>query len=349
MQGIYGGADRQVQSSGRMNILTRALRRLGGGHQDSAALASEVANLRKEVRHLTSLVQEVRSSQELLPKLLGSEKNDAKWRSIFRAQMGALLRAQYLHHRPELTGVAGIRARRFRLRSQNEEDGLVLAILDEAGSPTRTFVEIGSGGTGGNSAVLAYELGWRGLMIEASKNGAHVARDLFRHNPEVVVLQKFALTDNINSLITRSGFGGEVDLLSIDVDSIDYWLFDALDVERVRPRLIVTEYNAHFGPDRAVTLPNVPVSDTAPKPYFGASLAAMTKVAERKGYRLLLCEENGINAFFLRNDLAPSLPGATAHQAYRPMRRRLGADHDESQMDDVYALAAKHNLPLVDV
>src|SRR2546426_2566690 len=241
-----------------MNILKRMLRRLAGG-QDEASVAREVAALRKEVRHLTSLVEEVRGAQEILPKIVSAQKNDAKWRSILRMQLGALVRLHYVAGRSDLSIDEDLRARRFRLRSQHEEDGLILALLDRAGVMRRAFVEIGSGGSGGNSAVLAYDLGWSGVMIEASKRGAAIARELFRHNPKVTVLQKLATPDNINSLIKQAGFVGEVDLLSFDVDSIDYWLFDALDVQRiVKPRLIVAEYNAHFGPERRGALPHAP-------------------------------------------------------------------------------------------
>lgn len=323
---------------------------MGGADANVGKLSAEIACLRKDVRHLTSLVREVQGAQEALPKIISAQRNDGKWRSIFRMQLGALVRAHYVASRPEMAVDGGIRARRFRLRSQHEEDGLVLALLDRAGVGSRRFIEIGSGGSGGNSAVLAYDLGWSGLMIEASKRGASVARELFRHNPGVVVLQKFAAADNINSLIKQAGFVGEVDLLSLDVDSIDYWLFDALDVKKiVQPRLIVAEYNAHFGPERRVTLPNTAKPEDAPKPYFGASLAALTAVAERKGYRLVLCEDYGVNAFFLRNDLAPDIPGLQPGQAYRPMRRRLGGDEDEPHVEDVYALADAARLPILEV
>ena len=332
-----------------MDILKRARKWLGRA-DERAALAKELATLRKGVRHLTSLVEQVRGAQEKLPTIISAQKHDDKWRSIFRSQLGALLRAHYLGSRTEMSPQAAIRARRFRVRSQNEEDGLILALLDAAGIATRTFVEIGSGGTGGNSAMLAYELGWRGLMVDASKRGAAKARDLFRDNAGVTVLRKFVTPENINGLITSAGLAGEIDLLSVDVDSIDYWLLDALDMTTIcRPRLIVAEYNAHFGPDRAVTLPNAPVPAAAPKPYFGASLAALTRLCVHKGYRLILCEENGINAFFLRNDLAAALPGVTAEQAFRPMHRRRGGDQVNVHMEDVYGLAERHNLPLVDV
>src|SRR5690606_18642120 len=58
---------------------------------------------------------------------------------------------------------------RFSLLSQNEEDGYVLALLKHCGAPNRSFVELGSGRTGGNSGLLAQTAKWRGLMVDASQ------------------------------------------------------------------------------------------------------------------------------------------------------------------------------------
>ena len=66
-------------------------------------------------------------------------------------------------------------------------------------------------------------------------------------------------------------------------------------------------------------------------------------MAERKGYRLVLCEENGVNAFFLRNDLAPTIPSVRLEDAYRQMRRRVGSDEDEPHVEDVFSLAEAHS------
>lgn len=324
-----------------------ATRRRGG---EFGELREELAQLRKDIRRLTALTEDMRKTQESLTTLLDAHKQDGKWRSIFRLQVAALLRMRYFESRTGMTSIASIRARRFRLRSQNEEDGIVLALLDAVGVSGRTFIEIGSGGSGGNSAVLAEDLGWSGLMVEAGARSAAVAAAAYRHNPGVRVLNKAASSDNVNSLIKQAGFSGEVDLLSIDVDSIDYWLFDALDIPRlVRPRLVVCEYNALFGSTRAVTLPNAPRPRNAPKSYVGASLAALAKVAGRKGYRLVLCEDYGVNAFFLRQDLAPEIPEASVEEAFRPMRRRRGADEDAPEVLDAIAAAEAAGLPLVDV
>ena len=300
-----------------MNIVWRIVRRLAAARPEIDSMAIDIQRLRKEMRALARSARGIRRSLELLPQLQSAQKQDAKWRSIFRAQLSALLRAQYVAGRAELTTTASLRVKRFRLRSQNEEDGLVLGILDSAGVKRRMFVEIGSGGSGGNSAVLAHELGWAGLMVEASKHGSATARERFRHNPPVVVLHKFATSENINSLIKQAGFAGEVDLLSIDVDSIDYWLFDALDVGRViQPRLIVAEYNAHFGPTRAVTLPNSRRPDAAPKPYF-------QRIAGEGG------GAEGLSAGAVRRErsqcvLSPQRPGADDSQ--RAARGRVPAD-----------------------
>jgi len=318
--------------------------------EEIRSLREELGLARKDMGRLYRLNEDMRRTLKSLTALLDGEKQQRKWRTIFRLQLTALLRMRYFESRGGIATTASIRARRFRLRSQNEEDGLVLALLDATGVAAQRFVEIGSGGSGGNSAVLAHDLGWSGLMIEAGETSASAATSAYRHNAGVTVLHKTASSENINGFIRKTGSGGEVDLLSIDVDSIDYWLFDALEIPRiVNPRLIVCEYNALFGPTRAVTLPNAPRPRTADKSYVGASLAALTKVAERKGYRLVLCEDYGVNAFFLRNDLAPEIPGYTAEQAFRPMRRRRGLEEDTPEVEDAIAGAAAAGLPLVDV
>ena len=131
------------------------------------------------------------------------------------------------------------------------------------------------------------------------------------------------------------------------MDSVDYWLLDALDV--ASPRVLTMEYNALFGPARAVTVPNGPIPADAPKAYHGASLAALEKLARRKGYRLVVCEDTGVNAFFLREDLAPHLAGVTPGQAFRPARDRKASDDQAAKTLDLVQLCETLGLPLVEV
>ncbi len=112
--------------------------------------------------------------------------------------------------------------------------------------------------------------------------------------------------ENINTLVGREGFSGEIDLFLLDVDGVDYWLWDSLEV--VSPRVVMVEYQDMFSSDEAVTIPYRPDFDrfSVHPDYFGASLAAFVKLAHRKGYRLVGCNRYGYNAFFVLNDLACS-------------------------------------------
>ncbi len=283
--------------------------------------------------------------QRILERIDGSRWTDAKWRKIFNNQISALVRHLCLPL-DRLPAPYALNARRFRLRSQNEEDGILFALLHRAGWGGCRFVEIGSGKSGGNSAALARDCGWAGLMIDLSAAAVEKAKKKFRENPGVTVVAERVSPDNVNTILAQHGYAGEVDLLSIDIDSYDYWIFEALAV--ASPRVLVLEYNALFGPERRVTVPlGYPLSGT-PKGYAGASLAALTELATRKGYRLVTCENAGVNAFFLREGVAPEIPAVSPGQAFKPLRSRVELE-DLEISTDIYEVVGKLNLPLVDV
>lgn len=235
-------------------------------------------------------------------------------------------------------------AGRYRLHSQNEEDGIILTLFDHIGVTNRRFVEIGSGLSGGNSACLAAELGWTGLMVDGDE--AHMTQ-VGRRFPHVKAVAAWITRENVNDLVREAGLDGEVDFLSIDLDGNDYWVWEALSV--CSPRVVVVEYNSAFGPDRAVTIPYDPKFDRHNYRfvYYGASLAALAKLATAKGYRLVATEPNGVNAFFLRNDVEPSIPECSPGRAFHMMKR-----YDiwmQTKQEDVYSWVAKAKLPLVDI
>ena len=78
-------------------------------------------------------------------------------------------------------------------------------------------------------------------------------------------------------------------------------------------------------------------------------LAAIEKLARRKGYRLVLCEESGINAFFLRNDIAPAIPGLTVEQAYRPWMDKHDVTGLRKKNIDIDEVIRQSGLPLTEV
>jgi hypothetical protein len=254
----------------------------------------------------------------------------------------AVLRERYLD--PEtLPYPEKLTAQRFRVSSQNQEDGLTLALIGEVGETNRRFVEIGSGLSGGNSGFLARECGWSGLMVDGHAD--HISQ-VGRRFPMVTAVAAWVTRENINELIASNGCGGEVDLFSLDLDGADYWIFEAMTA--CSPRIVILEYNSMFGPDRSVTVPYDPTFDrhryrTA---YYGASLTALTRLANRKGFRLVAVEPTGVNAFFLRNDLAPHIPACEPRRAFRLLEKY---DVMMQQGEDVFRYVAEAGLTLVEV
>ena len=229
---------------------------------------------------------------------------------------------------------------RFGYLSQNEEDGLLLALFKRIGTTDRRFVEIGCGMNGGNSGFLVQECGWSGLMVDA--RSASIEKVSVRFTGHAVRTVKQRVTrENVNQTLEKFRFTGEIDLLSIDIDGMDYWVWEA--VRACSPRVVAIEYNWLFGAEHAITIPYASEFDLGAignRGYRGASLAALAHLGRAKGYRLVATER--VNAFFLRNDLAPDIREIDVARGYR-------APLNLSRAKDVFQKIAKAGLPLVDV
>lgn len=192
--------------------------------------------------------------------------------------------------------------------SQNGEDGVIAELVRRVGAPGRWFVEFGiEGGLEGNCVLLADVLGWSGLFIEPDGAGYAALERKYRSNANVATLRAAVSPENVEDLFERGGVPPEPDVLSIDVDGDDYWIWAA--IERFRPRIVVVEYNASIDPDRRLVQRRAHSAASADgTDAFGASLGALTALAAEKGYRLAHTELGGINAFFVREDVADHLP-----------------------------------------
>jgi hypothetical protein len=127
--------------------------------------------------------------------------------------------------------------------------------------------------------------------------------------------------ENINELFGKYAVPDEFDLLCIDIDGNDYWVWQAID-RRFRPRVLVMEYNAFVPPSESRTIRYEPDFRWRGTDYFGASLLALARLSERKGYKLVYCERHGINAFFIRDDCAPPHT-RSVRELYRPFDHRI--------------------------
>jgi hypothetical protein len=281
--------------------------------------------------------------QRLRRRLLGnreSQRIDAAASTV-----GLLGNRHYLEHCPHLRApgfLPSINAYEFSFYSQNGEDGIILHLLDKVGAGSHVVVEIGTEDIREcNSANLIFNFGWRACLIEADPVWAEKGRDYLasmRVGDRVNLINARAMPADINQRLQEAGISGGVDVLSIDIDSHDYWLWRAIDV--INPRLVVIEYNACFGPSLSVSVPEPDRAGTnePDEPwYHGASITAMEKLGLRKGYRLVGGDSRGVNAFFVRRDLADGagLQPVPAEQAFRPHYRRSRKRSQEQQQERV--------------
>lgn len=211
----------------------------------------------------------------------------------------------------------------FKGFSQNGEDGIIAEIIRRIGAGSKTFVEIGvETGVECNTAMLLLD-GWRGTWIEGSPEMAAAAQRIADVAP-VTVINSFVTAENIDGLIRAAVGEDELTLLSIDIDSNDYWIWKA--VTCVNPRMVIMEYNASIPPPISATIAYNDKAQWDGTVYFGASLAALESLGREKGYSLVGCGLEGINAFFVRDDLLGDkfLKPFTAENHYEPPRYWVG-------------------------
>jgi hypothetical protein len=176
--------------------------------------------------------------------------------------------------------------------SQNGEDGIIEAIFSQIGTTNRYFVEFGAeDGMQCNSRWLLRH-GWTGLQMDGASP-----------KPGSSIKQEFITAENINQLFAKYGVPKEFDLLSIDIDGNDYWVWKA--IEGYRPRVVVIEYNACFPAEVSQTIPYKADFVWDKTDYYGVTLLALQKLGTQKGYTLIGTDPHGVNAFFVLDELVP--------------------------------------------
>ena len=244
----------------------------------------------------------------------------------------------------------------FKVFSQWGEDGIIQYLVHETCPKSNIFVEFGvEDYRESNTRFLLVNNNWAGLIIDGSSD--HIAS--IRNQPiywqrNLKATCEFVTAENINEIFKANGVSGEIGLLSIDVDGNDYWIWKAINC--ISPAIVICEYNFRFGADRAVTVPYNPEFKRSEAHhsmiYYGASLKALTSLANRRNYVFVGCNSAGNNAFFVRKDLKPdtvkgvSVESGFVQGKYRETRYPDGKLAYLSHHEELEIIAT---LPLVEV
>lgn len=306
---------------GGLKDLVRKIRRLGfdGLYRRSDAIRFDVARLRQDL-------------------------------DSAREQVGAL-QARFSRALPDKSPLAQAE---FRVHSQFGDDG-VLQYLFSRIPAVPTFIEFGvEDYSESNTRFLLTQDNWRGLILDGRPDlEAVVKAQGLAFLRDLELRSAFVTAENINDLILGAGFSGEIGLLSIDIDGNDYWVWQAITC--VNPQVVSVEYNAVFGRDRAVTIPYMPdfTRQAAHHSwlYFGASLRALCRLAEAKGYAFVGCTSAGNNAYFVRRDLAAPFRILDPAEGFVDSRFRESRDSQGrmNRLSGPARLAAIANLSVLDL
>jgi hypothetical protein len=195
----------------------------------------------------------------------------------------------------------------YKIFSQTGEDGIIDFLLKKLDILNCKFVEIGVGDYSEANTRYIYEKSFsEGLIIDIENN----LRDKVSKN---INLWKGLLhvenieinSENINEILDKYNLNANLDLFSIDIDGIDYWVIDNLKPQI--SKLFVLEYNPTFGHNLEITIPNIKNFNRFKSHYsgcyYGCSLKAMIKLMDRKGYDFLGTNKLNFNAFFASKNI----------------------------------------------
>lgn len=178
------------------------------------------------------------------------------------------------------------------LYSQNGEDGVLAKIFQLVSPVSRFCVEFGAydGITGSNTYLLRLQ-GWECMLLDRTFE-----------IPEQSLHKEFITAENINQFFDKYNVPLDFDLLSIDVDYNDFYMWKAID-KKYRPAVVVIEYNGTHLPMEDKVVKYHPYYTGDGSNYCGASIFALYQLGRAKGYSLVYAEKTGLNLFFIRDDI----------------------------------------------
>lgn len=216
----------------------------------------------------------------------------------------------------------------YRVYSQFDQDGILQAIFKRVPKAPKLFVEFGVQDYRESSTRYLLEKDfWRGLILDPAPDAEPFLRQTgIDSMHDIAFLQSFVSRENINSIF--SSLPSDPGLLIIDVDGVDYYLWEAL--ETVRPWVVGIEYQSLFGPSLDVAIPYRPDFDRTKNHgsnlAYGASITAMVRLAKSKGYKLVAGSNQHHDAFFVRDDVAEPFPSKSIADVFTDVQHRESRD-----------------------
>ena len=207
-----------------------------------------------------------------------------------------------LKSRSYYSTISNLENAEVKIFSQNGEDGIIDFINYGLGINNPNFIEIGVGDYSEANTRYLYEKNYsKGIIVDCLDDlKKKIQNNITLWKGNLKVLNTKITSQNINELLNRQ-CDFDVDLFSLDIDGIDYWV-----LKELKPKIskvFVAEYNPIFGDKLQVTVPNLNNFNRKDYHYsclcFGMSLKALINLMDEKGYYFLGTNRLKNNAFFI--------------------------------------------------
>ncbi len=191
----------------------------------------------------------------------------------------------------------------YKVFSQTGEDGIIDYLLYSLNIKVPKFVEIGVGDyRESNTRYIFQKNCSKGLIIDKNKNlEKKVSKIVKLWKGDLTIIETAVTSKNILHILNSNEFDNNLDVFSLDVDGIDYWILEVLP-EKLS-KIVILEYNPTFGSKLEVTIPNLNDFDRKKYHYsslcYGASLQALVKLMNKKKYVFVGSNIACYNAFFV--------------------------------------------------
>ena len=185
--------------------------------------------------------------------------------------------------------------------SQSGEDGILEKLFYELDIKAGWFCEFGAGdGYNISNTRIFREKGWSGVLIEGdAKLFNTIIGSKISENKKIYPIQKYISCEpgeKIDELLSNTPIPKDFDLVSIDVDGNDLWIWKSMEI--YRPKAVIVEYNSHFPVEQSRTIKYDKDHRFNENTYYGASAGALIKLASEKGYDLV-GYTRGLNLIFV--------------------------------------------------
>jgi hypothetical protein len=201
----------------------------------------------------------------------------------------------------------------YKVYSQYGEDGIIDYLLTSLNIEKPKFIEIGTQSYRESNTRFLYQntTGYGVLVDSDPKLTERVMRVLgsYYYKGEIIPISLFVNRDNVLEVYDKGSKYGSVDLLSLDIDGVDYWIVEVLPESFAK--VAILEFNPYFGHNLNITIPYKPDFDRAKYHYtnlaFGASLKAMVDIMKTKKMTFVGTNTNNNNAFFVSDNYINNL------------------------------------------